>query len=258
MAAGHRFGFAGSLLRQRAERPSWGNGAWRGCYAHGAGGQPPARPGAAYSHHRHKAGISAGLHETGKHEAAISASMLPNAGSWEGEALGRIMALTPDEARSAARDVLAAVRLGRDPASERADRWATPMLTVVVRQLLDEEVAPKREPRTAALYKDYLERLVVPEVGSTRIDALTKAEATPRRISERFPLNAGLAAGDRPSSRQVEVQAQRAGVDARLEAGTGLRSLNSSVNTPSTRMLNARLSRALLPCNCSTVAKLVM
>ena len=120
-------------------------------------------------------------------------------------------------------------------------------MLAVVRQLPDEEVAPKREPRTAALYKEYLERLVVPEVGSTRIDALTKAEATPRRISERFPLNVGLAAGDRPSSRQVEVQAQRAGVDARLEVGTGMRSLNSSVNTPSTRMLNASPSRASAP-----------
>src|SRR5829696_9675226 len=63
--------------------------------------------------------------------------------------LGATTTLTPEEARKAARDVLASVQLGADPAGDRRKGRETPTVAALLQQFLSEEIEPKRKPRTS-------------------------------------------------------------------------------------------------------------
>ena len=73
--------------------------------------------------------------------------------------LGKTSQLTPDQARKAAADMLAAVQLGGDPAQDKAERRAS----VTVGELIDffdaRYVAPMLKPGTAIGYRIALEEL---------------------------------------------------------------------------------------------------
>src|SRR5271167_220895 len=73
--------------------------------------------------------------------------------------LGKTSQLTPDQARKAAADMLAAVQLGADPAQEKAERRAS----VTVGELIDlfdaRYVRPMLKPGTAVGYRIALEEL---------------------------------------------------------------------------------------------------
>jgi integrase len=73
--------------------------------------------------------------------------------------LGKTSQLTPDQARKAAADMLAAVRLGGDPAQEKVERRAS----VTVNELIDlfdaQYVGPMLKPGTAVGYRIALEEL---------------------------------------------------------------------------------------------------
>lgn len=91
--------------------------------------------------------------------------------------LGSYGTLTAEEARRAAKDVLASVRLGADPAGARHKSRA--MLTVAEfgERFLEQYCQPPRmKPTTAALYADNLRRLAKPFIGSIKLDAVTKAD----------------------------------------------------------------------------------
>jgi integrase len=90
--------------------------------------------------------------------------------------LGSTGTLTPDQARKAAADLLAGIRLGKDPAGDRRKARQTPTVSEVIKRYLAEEVDPKRKPGTAALYRDYLTRLVEPELGKLRVTEITRFE----------------------------------------------------------------------------------
>jgi integrase len=82
--------------------------------------------------------------------------------------------VTPDEARTQAREILARVRLGEDPAGERAIRRDAPTLAAFAEQFLEEyAVAPTIKPTTRRLYTGNLRKLVVPALGSLKLDAVT-------------------------------------------------------------------------------------
>jgi Arm DNA-binding domain/Phage integrase, N-terminal SAM-like domain len=82
--------------------------------------------------------------------------------------------MTPDEARMHARKILARVRLGEDPAGERAARRDIPTLAAFAEQFLEEyAVAPTIKPTTRRLYTGNLRKLVVPALGSLKLDAVT-------------------------------------------------------------------------------------
>ncbi|THD44884.1 MAG: DUF4102 domain-containing protein [Bradyrhizobium sp.] len=84
---------------------------------------------------------------------------------------------TPEAARSRAKEILARVRLGEDPAALRAARLATPTIAEFARQFLEEAASPPRlKPNTSRLYADNLRRLVVPAIGSLKLDAVTSAD----------------------------------------------------------------------------------
>ena len=90
--------------------------------------------------------------------------------------LGETTKLTADEARNAARDVLATVRLGGDPAGERRKSREMPTVAQLLEQFLADEVEPKRKRTTASTYRHYVRNIIVPAIGTTKADALTKAD----------------------------------------------------------------------------------
>src|SRR5271157_1862867 len=88
--------------------------------------------------------------------------------------LGKTSQLTPDQARKAAADMLAAVRLGGDPAQEKAERRAS----VTVGELIDlfdaRYVGPMLKPGTAVGYRIALAELRRAH-GGLKATALTRA-----------------------------------------------------------------------------------
>lgn len=91
--------------------------------------------------------------------------------------LGSTKTLTPDEARDIARNTLARVRLGEDPAAARQSSRDMPTVAQFGETFLEEACRPPNiKPRTKALYADNLRRLALPHIGSTKLDAVTSAD----------------------------------------------------------------------------------
>ncbi|MFK8251795.1 tyrosine-type recombinase/integrase [Ancylobacter terrae] len=90
--------------------------------------------------------------------------------------IGATTMLTPDQARAKAKDLLAQARLGADPAGVRAAERRAVSLKEVAAAFLKEHVEAKRKPGTAAYYRDIIDRLIVPELGSRKAEAVTTPE----------------------------------------------------------------------------------
>jgi integrase len=89
--------------------------------------------------------------------------------------LGSAGKLTPDNARILAQKTMGDVAHGKDPARDRADAREGLTVKELVAKFLTDHVAKKLQPRTAARYRYLLEEWVVPEVGSEKAGALTRA-----------------------------------------------------------------------------------
>jgi hypothetical protein len=91
--------------------------------------------------------------------------------------LGKTSQLTADQARKAAAEMLATVRLGGDPAQEKIERRAS----VTVGQLIDlfdaQYVGPMLKPGTIASHRIALEKLRRAH-GTLKATALTRAQVT--------------------------------------------------------------------------------
>jgi integrase len=82
--------------------------------------------------------------------------------------------MTPDEARAKAKEILARVRLGEDPAAERTISRQTPTIGTFTNRFLEEYARlPNIKPTTRRLYAGNLLKLVVPAIGSLKLDAVT-------------------------------------------------------------------------------------
>jgi integrase len=90
--------------------------------------------------------------------------------------LGAVGKLTPDEARKLARTTLGAVANGADPAALKAAERRAATLKEVAELFLAEHAEAKRKPSTAGHYRDVLERLVLPTLGSRKIEKVTVAD----------------------------------------------------------------------------------
>jgi integrase len=86
--------------------------------------------------------------------------------------LGSVKTLALDRARNAAKDVLAAVRLGEVLPLKKGD--GPPLNDVLDRFLAFTEA--KRSPRTASDYRTRIDGHIRPEFGSKRINRITRAE----------------------------------------------------------------------------------
>lgn len=89
--------------------------------------------------------------------------------------LGSAAELTPDAARKRAREMLAQVRLGGDPASETARRRE--MLTVKeLGALYLKDGCATKKASTRALYRIHVDKHIVPVLGATKADRVARAD----------------------------------------------------------------------------------
>lgn len=106
--------------------------------------------------------------------------------------LGSTSTLTPDQARSAARDVLARVALGEDPAASRSGAREMPNFREFAERYLAEEASVKLKPRTVVNYQIYLRKHAAPSIGTQKIDGITSSDIAKmhRRIGQIKPMTA--------------------------------------------------------------------
>jgi integrase len=90
--------------------------------------------------------------------------------------MGNPEAVTPEQARAMAKDMLAKVRLGADPAAERADARAADTVAEIANEWLSRHVEPKRKAATAKLYRAVLDTHILPATGSRKAATLTRSD----------------------------------------------------------------------------------
>ena len=88
-------------------------------------------------------------------------------------AVGKI---TPERARARAKVILGAVAHGHDPADQKTTERGMPTVAELADRFMAEHVDPKRKAGTAEFYRDILDRIVKPAVGTTKADKLTRLQ----------------------------------------------------------------------------------
>lgn len=88
--------------------------------------------------------------------------------------IGDARKLSPEQGRLQAKTLQGAVASGHDPSAERAIQASAITVSDLAARFLAEHVEPKRKARTADFYRDILDRIVVPEIGSTKANKLTR------------------------------------------------------------------------------------
>ena len=90
--------------------------------------------------------------------------------------IGTPETMTPEQARNAAKDMLANVRLGADPAKERAEARTADTIAEISAEWLSRHVEPKRKEATAKLYRAVLDTHILPAIGSRKAITLTRSD----------------------------------------------------------------------------------
>jgi len=106
--------------------------------------------------------------------------------------LGKLNTLTPDEARKLAGSLLAKVKLGADPAAERARARKAETVGELLDLFMDHHIRPKRKPRTVVLFEGYVRNHVKPRLGTRKAPTLarTEVERLHRSIGQTNPVTA--------------------------------------------------------------------
>lgn len=118
--------------------------------------------------------------------------------------IGRHGAVTADQAREKARNVLATVRLGGDPQSDRSLARSAPMMEELCNEYLKKGVSTKK-PSTIKIDAYNIKRHIIPLLGGHRVDLLS------RKDIERFrdDVAAGVTAtSKKPSRRRTDAMAR--------------------------------------------------
>jgi hypothetical protein len=82
--------------------------------------------------------------------------------------------IAPERARARAKVILGFVAHGHDPADQKTTERGTPTVAELADRFMAEHVEAKRKAGTAKFYRDILDRIVKPEVGTTKADKLTR------------------------------------------------------------------------------------
>jgi integrase len=90
--------------------------------------------------------------------------------------LARVGDVTPEEARTLAEKVRGSIAHGVDPAAIKAGERRADTLRDLAAKFLVEHAEAKRKASTAEQYRDALERLVLPELGTRKVGKVTVAE----------------------------------------------------------------------------------
>ena len=106
--------------------------------------------------------------------------------------LGSAGTLTPELARSAAKEILAAAALGDDPAAARSRARKIPVFREFAERYLAEEATSKLKPRTLVNYKIYLRKHAVPIIGGIKLDMVTPSDIAKlhRQVGQKKPMTA--------------------------------------------------------------------
>ena len=88
-------------------------------------------------------------------------------------AVGKI---APESARERAKAILGSVAHGHDPANQKSTERGTPAVAELADRFMAEHIEPKRKGRTAEFYRDILDRIVKPAVGTAKADKLTRLQ----------------------------------------------------------------------------------
>jgi len=99
---------------------------------------------------------------------------------------------TPEQARQAAKEMLAAVALGGDPAAKRQEEREAETFREFAERYLREEAATKLKPGTVANYRIAIRKHAAPEIGSVKLNRITTAQIARlhRNIGETRPMTA--------------------------------------------------------------------
>jgi integrase len=89
--------------------------------------------------------------------------------------IGSVGKITPHVARDLAQKALGSVAHGKDPAAERAHDRQGLTVKELVEAFLEEHSDLKLKPSTSTRYRHLLRHWVVPELGSTKADSLSRA-----------------------------------------------------------------------------------
>jgi integrase len=90
--------------------------------------------------------------------------------------IGRHGILTPDEARSQARLLLAEVEKGRDPAEDKHTLRGAPTLVEVAERYMNEHANVKKKPRSIKEDRRLLDRVILPTLGSRRLGDISRVD----------------------------------------------------------------------------------
>ena len=82
-------------------------------------------------------------------------------------AVGKI---APERARARAKVILAAVAHGQDPANQKTAERGTPTVAELANRFMADHVRVKRKAGTAEFYRDILDRIVQPALGTTKAE----------------------------------------------------------------------------------------
>ncbi len=90
--------------------------------------------------------------------------------------IASVSKITPERARERAKVILGAVAHGQDPASQRATERGTPTVSEMADRFMADHVTAKRKDSTADFYRDILDRIVKPALGTTKADKLSRLQ----------------------------------------------------------------------------------
>ena len=103
--------------------------------------------------------------------------------------LGSLATLTSEKARGGAKDILATVRLGGDPANDIAKGREAPTIKELAPKFLRADAKVGRKASTLALYSLYFKVHILPAIGSKRAKDVTEAEI--RKLHRQIGIDAG-------------------------------------------------------------------
>jgi integrase len=90
--------------------------------------------------------------------------------------IGAVGKITPERARARAKVILGAVAHGDDPANQKTAERGTPTVAELADNFMADHVRTKRKAGTAEFYRDILDRIVKPALGTTKADKLTRLQ----------------------------------------------------------------------------------
>ncbi|MEJ2121954.1 MAG: tyrosine-type recombinase/integrase [Alphaproteobacteria bacterium] len=90
--------------------------------------------------------------------------------------IGKYGVLTPDEARREARQALAAVAKGADPATDRAAMRGGATVSELFDRYISEHAEPHKKPSSVAEDQRMIEGTVKPKLGTLKVSAVTRAD----------------------------------------------------------------------------------